>query len=126
MFDIDHFKTVNDDHGHLCGDYVLRELAGCLRGVIRTEELLARYGGEEFAVVLPECSHENAFDVGERLRILVEQHIFCFDEQVIPITISVGVASVSNGEPIQAKELLDRADQKLYEAKHAGRNCVCV
>ncbi len=66
MFDIDRFKVINDAHGHLCGDHILRDLASRLRDVIRAEELLARYGGEEFAVVLPECGHENAMIVAER------------------------------------------------------------
>jgi diguanylate cyclase (GGDEF)-like protein len=124
MFDLDHFKRINDDQGHLCGDHVLRELALNLRGVVRTEELLARYGGEEFAVVLPECPLETAISVGERLRVLVENHSFTFDEQTVPVTISVGAASVV-GEDITPEELLSRADQKLYEAKNAGRNRVC-
>jgi diguanylate cyclase (GGDEF)-like protein len=125
LFDIDRFKSVNDDHGHLCGDYVLREIATQLKGVIRSDELLARYGGEEFAVVLPECTGENARVVGERIRALIANHVFGFDEQVIPVTVSVGLASVSNGEPVQPSELIDRADEKLYEAKRGGRNRVC-
>jgi two-component system cell cycle response regulator len=123
LFDIDRFKVINDELGHLCGDHVLRELAGLLRGVIRTEELLARYGGEEFVVVLPECSHESALAVAERLRALVEQHPFEFDEAPVTVTISVGVASIS-GETVNPQELIARADEKLYEAKHAGRNRV--
>jgi two-component system cell cycle response regulator len=123
MFDIDHFKVINDDRGHLCGDYVLRELAGLLRNVIRAEELLARYGGEEFVVVLPECTPENARTVADRLRALVEQHPFRFDEQAVRVTISVGVACVL-GEAVEASELIGRADEKLYAAKDAGRNRV--
>jgi two-component system cell cycle response regulator len=133
MFDIDRFKVINDEHGHLCGDYVLRELCALLRNVVRAEELLARYGGEEFVVVLPECPHENALSVAERLRDLVEQHVFHFDDQLLSVTISVGVASIA-GEPEQSADpdrpavsvsrLIDQADQKLYEAKDAGRNRV--
>lgn len=124
LFDIDRFKLVNDDRGHLCGDYVLREMAARLRAVVRTEELLARYGGEEFCVVLPECTHEDALSVGERLRGLVEGHPFRFDDQCFPITISVGVASTPGGVVLTPEELLERADEKLYEAKEAGRNRV--
>jgi diguanylate cyclase (GGDEF)-like protein len=128
MFDLDRFKVINDEHGHLCGDHVLRDLTGLLHTVVRAEELLARYGGEEFAVVLPECTHENALHVAERLRSLVEQHPFSFDEQRIALTISVGVASLSGEEApekeITPTELLDRADERLYEAKRAGRNRV--
>jgi diguanylate cyclase (GGDEF)-like protein len=122
LFDIDRFKWINDDRGHLCGDHVLREMAGLLRGVIRTEELLARYGGEEFVVVLPECTREDALVVAERIRDQVERHRFSFDGEVVPVTISVGVAGVGEGET--PTELLDRADEKMYEAKHAGRNRV--
>jgi diguanylate cyclase (GGDEF)-like protein len=135
MFDIDRFKVVNDDHGHLCGDHVLRELCGLLRNVVRAEELLARYGGEEFVVVLPECTHDNALNVAERLRALVEQHVFRFDDQILFVTISVGIASIVGSEAeepptdpdclaISVSKLIDRADRKLYEAKDAGRNRV--
>jgi diguanylate cyclase (GGDEF)-like protein len=132
MFDIDRFKVLNDEHGHLCGDHVLRELAGLLRDVIRAEELLARYGGEEFVVVLPECTQENALSVAERLRNLVEQHQFRFEDRTLKVTISVGVASMTNGEAetsgdpdrpaITVTTMINRADKKLYEAKDAGRN----
>jgi diguanylate cyclase (GGDEF)-like protein len=125
LFDIDRFKVINDDHGHLCGDHVLRELSARLKGVVRAEELLARYGGEEFAVVLPECSREDALAVGERLRALVAGQPFLFEDQAVPVTISVGVASTAGGEEVSAEELLGRADQQLYEAKRGGRNRVC-
>jgi diguanylate cyclase (GGDEF)-like protein len=125
LFDIDHFKAINDQHGHLCGDHVLREMVQQLKGIIRSDELLARYGGEEFAVVLPECGVDNARIVGERIRALVEKHPFHFDDQTVGVTISVGVASVESGESIEPSQLIDRADVKLYEAKHAGRNQVC-
>ncbi len=125
LFDIDRFKSINDEQGHLCGDYVLREMATHLKGMIRGDELLARYGGEEFAVVLPECTHDNALIVAERIRSLVQQHHFRFDEQTISVTVSVGVASLQDGEAITPTELIDRADEKLYEAKRTGRNRVC-
>lgn len=125
LFDIDRFKAINDGHGHLCGDHVLREMAQRLKTTIRSDELLARYGGEEFAVVLPECAREDALGVGERVRTLVASHRFRFDGQPIPVTVSVGVASVASDEPIRPDELIDRADEKLYEAKRGGRNRVC-
>jgi len=125
LFDIDHFKLINDDLGHLCGDHVLRELAGQVKKVIRSEELLARYGGEEFAVVLPESTPESALHVGERIRALIEGYNFSFDEQAVPVRVSVGVASIV-GEAISPTELIDRADTRLYEAKRTGRNRVCA
>ena len=124
MFDIDRFKTINDDRGHLCGDYVLRELAGRLKTIIRAEELLARYGGEEFAVVLPEGTHADALRVGERIRSLVESTPFRFDDVPIVVTVSVGVACVTGGEEVTPEQLTDRADIHLFEAKRTGRNKV--
>ncbi len=124
MFDIDRFKTINDDRGHLCGDYVLRELAGRLKTIIRAEEMLARYGGEEFAVVLPEGTREDALLVGERIRSLIESTPFRFDDMPMVVTVSVGVACVVGGEEVTPEELTDRADNFLFEAKHAGRNKV--
>lgn len=124
LFDIDRFKTINDDRGHLCGDYVLRELAYRLKTVIRAEELLARYGGEEFAVVLPEATLEDALRVGERIRSIVESTIFRFDDLNVPVTVSVGVAAVKDGEEISADALVELADNRLYDAKRAGRNRV--
>jgi diguanylate cyclase (GGDEF)-like protein len=123
LFDIDRFKGINDERGHLCGDHVLRELAACVRPVVRTEELFARYGGEEFAVVLPECTRAGAATMAARLRALVEAHPFCFDGQPVPVTVSVGVADTS-GQEISAEELIRRADEKLFEAKRGGRNRV--
>jgi diguanylate cyclase (GGDEF)-like protein len=124
LFDIDCFKAINDEQGHLCGDQVLRDLAGRLRDVIRAEELFARYGGEEFVMVLPECTRENAMVVAERVRRLVEAEPFTFDGETIRVTVSVGVATTEGGETLDPPELLQRADHKLYEAKRNGRNRV--
>jgi diguanylate cyclase (GGDEF)-like protein len=124
LFDLDRFKTINDEHGHLCGDYVLRELAACLRPAIRAEELLARYGGEEFVIVLPECISERAIDMAERLRTVVAQHPFQFNERSVPVTISAGIATTTGKDAQSVAELLQRADDKLYEAKRDGRNRV--
>ena len=123
VFDIDHFKQINDTHGHLCGDYVLRELAQRLRDVIRAEELFARYGGEEFVMVLPETTLEDAKVVAERVRGLIADQPFRFDEQTFPVTISIGVAA-TRGETIDPVELIQKADDRLYEAKRSGRNRV--
>jgi diguanylate cyclase (GGDEF)-like protein len=124
MFDLDHFKAVNDEMGHLCGDHVLRELAGRLKAVVRADELLARYGGEEFSAVLPDCTREEAAVVAERLRQLVCERPFCFDGSELPITISLGVGCTQGGELVSPSQLLERADGKLYEAKRGGRNRV--
>ena len=123
MFDIDHFKKINDTHGHLAGDYVLRELAGVVRQRIRKEECFARYGGEEFAVVMPEAGPDNTRRFAEKIRKLVEAHPFAFEDQEIKVTISLGVAdmTVDMTEPLQ---FIKVADANLYQAKKSGRNRV--
>jgi len=125
MFDIDHFKMINDQSGHLAGDLTLRELTAMLKAVVRKDELLARYGGEEFAIVLPETSAEDAASACERLRIAVEQHCFVYQSARIPVTVSVGVA-VSTRDTTGPEDLIREADAKLYEAKRTGRNKVVV
>ena len=92
MFDIDHFKAINDKHGHLTGDYVLREMSRRLLGRVRREELLARYGGEEFAAVLPETDITGARTFGEQIRRLVGDQPFEYEGDTFPVTVSVGVA----------------------------------
>jgi diguanylate cyclase (GGDEF)-like protein len=122
LFDIDRFKAINDAHGHLGGDFTLRELAACVKSVVRKEELFARYGGEEFIVVLPESTLEAALCVGERLRTMVEKHSFVFEDQSFQITISLGIAAITDAASLTPVELIRLADEKLYQAKNAGRN----
>ena len=123
-FDIDRFKAINDAHGHLGGDFTLRELASSIKSVVRKEELFARCGGEEFIVVLPESTLEGALRVAERLRAMVEKHAFVFEAQTFNITISLGLAAISGAESLTPVELIRQADEKLYQAKRAGRNRV--
>ncbi|WP_428263927.1 diguanylate cyclase [Haliangium sp.] len=123
LFDIDHFKRVNDTYGHLAGDHVLKELATLIRQRIRREDILARYGGEEFAIVLPEIDHANAMYFGDKVRDMVETARICFDDTEIPITISVGVSTL---EPTtqDSATFIRLTDEKLYQAKNEGRNRV--
>jgi two-component system, cell cycle response regulator len=127
MFDIDHFKRINDTHGHLTGDYVLKEMCKRLLGRIRKEELLARYGGEEFAAVLPETGHDGAMQFGEVIRTIVEAEPFEYEGDHFQVTVSVGVATLDGdgaSRPTDPGEFIKMADENLYKAKRAGRNCV--
>ncbi|MGE0789208.1 MAG: GGDEF domain-containing protein [Sandaracinaceae bacterium] len=122
MFDLDHFKQVNDRHGHLGGDYVLREFAEIVRAAIRREDLFARYGGEEFAVLCRSTDVRHAADLADRIRGLVNATRFDFGGATIPVTVSVGVASAYPGATVEG--LIERADRMLYQAKRAGRDRV--
>jgi two-component system, cell cycle response regulator len=124
MMDLDRFKTINDDLGHLGGDFTLRELAACIKACIRKEELFARYGGEEFAVVLPETTRDGAAAVAERIRALVERHPFQYEGKSYPVTVSIGVACTAGEKPLTPDELIRLADEHLYQAKRDGRNRV--
>ncbi len=123
MLDIDHFKAINDQHGHLTGDFVLRELSRRLLGRVRREELLARYGGEEFAAVLPETDLNGARIFAEQVRRLVADTPFEYEGDRFNVTISVGLATVE-GEDVDPMAFIKRADDNLYRAKRDGRNRV--
>ncbi len=123
MFDLDHFKAINDTYGHLAGDYVLKHLASAVKGRIRREDVFARYGGEEFAIVLPEIAISTAVTFAEKIRQLVELHEFRFEKTPIAVTISVGVAGTER-QQVDPEALIKQADDNLYAAKAAGRNQV--
>ena len=120
--DLDHFKAVNDSHGHAAGDTVLRQSAATLARVIRTSDFVARYGGEEFVVVAPDCEISAAVRLAERFRTAIEQLRIDEHGDTIPVTTSVGVASFADLTRTGPAELLRRADEALYRAKEAGRN----
>jgi two-component system, cell cycle response regulator len=127
MFDIDHFKKVNDTHGHPAGDEVLRELAARAVNSVRSVDLVARLGGEEFIVVMPETDLAIATQVAERLRAAVSREPFAVpgNPEKIPVTISIGVTAT--GVPDDGPDtMIKRADVALYTAKARGRNCVIV
>ncbi|MGH7689981.1 MAG: sensor domain-containing diguanylate cyclase, partial [Gemmatimonadaceae bacterium] len=121
--DIDHFKRINDTWGHEAGDEVLRQVAGTLAEGVRTVDVIARYGGEEIAILLPQTSVAGAADMADRLRYSVEARPVKFKGEEIPVTASFGVASYPDAVPAR-DGLFRAADRALYEAKHAGRNCV--
>ena len=124
IFDVDHFKQVNDKHGHLAGDHVLKQLASTLGTKLRREDVFARYGGEEFGLLLPELELAGAVKLAEKARKVVEKHRFEFDKKLIPVTVALGVA-VLTAEHRDGTDLKRAADEKLYAAKAAGRNRVC-
>jgi len=123
MIDVDHFKKVNDQYGHLTGDMVLREVARIIAAQIREIDIAGRYGGEEFCVILPDTDKPGALVVAERIRVAVhEQKIKAYDA-TLAISISIGVAAFPD-DAMQMEELLDKSDWALYRAKKSGRNRV--
>ncbi len=125
VLDVDHFKAVNDEHGHAVGDAVLIELVGLVRGLLRAEDLLARIGGEEFAAVLPEIDQAGAERAAQRIRRRVAAREFLERTEGLRLTVSIGVAQCHIADETP-DESLKRADDALYAAKGAGRNRVCV
>jgi diguanylate cyclase (GGDEF)-like protein len=124
IVDIDHFKKVNDEHGHAAGDLVLRHVATVLGGVLRAGDAVVRYGGEEFLLVLPEVTRAVAARVAERARAAIAATPASVAGSRLPVTISLGVAERRDGEERVA--LIARADEALYRAKHGGRNRVAL
>lgn len=127
MIDIDNFKRVNDTHGHLVGDQVLKQVAALLKKNVRACDHLARYGGEEFAVLLPETTESEAFMVGERIVLTIHRHQFksIEGEKLGRLSVTIGLAAF----PRDAKEpaqLLKKADEALYRGKQLGKNRICV
>jgi diguanylate cyclase (GGDEF)-like protein len=123
MFDIDHFKKVNDTHGHLAGDAVLKEMGRRLKPEVRREDLLARYGGEEFAIVLVSTSLRRAMDFAEEMRQLIEREPFKTDTVTLQVTASIGVAELDQTMKTP-EDLIGKCDGHLYTAKRQGRNRV--
>jgi two-component system, cell cycle response regulator len=124
MIDLDHFKNVNDEHGHPLGDQVLRDVAGIVKDTLRDVDLVARYGGEEIVAILPETGPAEGRHVAERIRAAVEAHTTARSGEEARVTISVGVGTYPVPGIHQAEDLLRAADEALYRAKDAGRNCV--
>ena len=125
LFDVDHFKKVNDQYGHRAGDKCLKEIINRIRPCIRKKDFLARYGGEEFIIVLDDTGKEFAYRVAEKIRLLVERTRFLYQGRHIPITISMGVIEVGRRDQ-EPEALFTRADKAMYRAKKKGRNIVCV
>lgn len=125
MFDIDHFKKINDQYGHRAGDEVIRTLSKLLVKTKRTTDIAGRYGGEEFAVILPDTEAVQARYFAERLRKVVEQNPVIFENQTICYTISLGIAQTTT-TLVTHQSWLEEADKALYASKHNGRNQVTI
>jgi diguanylate cyclase (GGDEF)-like protein len=123
LFDIDHFKRVNDNYGHQCGDEILKLFSAVIQEQLRDIDFFARYGGEEFCCLLPETSPEDAFLVAERVRIAIEDAVYKFQDLELKITSSIGIGSLTP-ESQNVDELIEIADKGLYQAKEQGRNTV--
>jgi diguanylate cyclase (GGDEF)-like protein len=126
LFDLDHFKKINDEHGHIIGDQVLHGVAQtCLKN-LRPDDVLGRFGGEEFVILLPETKLEDARNIAERLRLLVAETPIETEIGPVNTTISIGVAFKEKATTMSIDQLLSRADRAMYRAKQAGRNRVSV
>ena len=123
MFDLDHFKEINDRHGHLCGDAVLAAMGQRMSAVLRGSDLKCRYGGEEFLILLPDTPLVGARRVAETLRREIEEHPVQWNEGEVVVTASFGLTSITPGE-LDTNLIIARADAALYRAKEDGRNCV--
>ncbi len=127
MLDLDHFKIVNDTHGHPAGDLVLQAVGEALSRCVRPKDTVVRYGGEEFAVVLPNCHVTYGMVVAERMRDTIQKLSVAASPQVaLSITVSIGGAFASQLPGATATNWIDRADKELYRAKSSGRNRVCI
>lgn len=124
LLDIDHFKKVNDTHGHLAGDAVLSNFAQVLSRAVRNEDVVARFGGEEFAIILRSIGIESAVQMAERLRRLVEATHAVATSGLLKATVSIGVAGLPSSVVRTPDQLVEAADKALYQAKADGRNCV--
>lgn len=122
LLDIDHFKEVNDNYGHLCGDSVLREIAAAIKDSLRPYDTVGRYGGEEFLIVVPQADSENAVRIAQRIRKAIRSRAVAANGTEVRVTASFGVATSTQAEPAIPEALLRAADEALYRAKSNGRN----
>lgn len=124
-FDLDHFKKVNDTYGHNAGDFILKEISTKVKNSIRKEDIFCRFGGEEFVILLPNTDAKTAYELAERIRVSIENHVFIFSSQNLKQTISLGVSQLNN-DMLDPQDLLHDADKKLYQSKKNGRNRVTI
>ena len=125
LLDIDHFKAVNDTHGHEVGNQALRHLAEILRYEVRTTDVVCRYGGEEFALIFPETHLNLAVKVADRIRLQIQNTPASTEAGALDLTVSMGASVYMKTSSLDVDEFVDSVDKYLYEAKQAGRNCIC-
>ena len=124
FIDIDHFKAVNDEHGHDCGDFALIKVANATKDSVRGSDIVFRYGGEEFVVLLSDTNLEEATIIAERIRSNIESQTLAYGIDLLNITASLGVSSLKTNEDME--NFIKRADSAMYKAKQLGRNRICV
>lgn len=125
MMDVDHFKAVNDNHGHPAGDHVLQRMASTIMSSLRVEDSFCRLGGEEFGIIMRACAAKDSTVLANRVRELIAQTRFVYGGVELPVTISLGVSSFDPHRHHSANDLIEEADKFLYQAKRSGRNRVC-
>jgi diguanylate cyclase (GGDEF)-like protein/PAS domain S-box-containing protein len=126
MLDVDHFKIINDQYGHLAGDFILQFVAQQCQSSMRNTDIFARYGGEEFICLLPEQTESGAIELAERIRQLLEQAEVMYEAQLLKVTASFGLALIQKESSLTLEQMIDRADQALYQSKRQGRNRITV
>jgi diguanylate cyclase (GGDEF)-like protein len=125
IFDLDHFKRVNDNYGHQVGDEVLIQVSAKIHKILREEDFFARYGGEEFVVLARDIGFNGSVALGERIRQIIQDLKILTPEGIrVPVTLSIGVATVDEGKSISIEQFIQIADENLYKAKENGRNRV--
>jgi diguanylate cyclase (GGDEF)-like protein len=123
IIDADKFKHINDTYGHAIGDKCLQEIIKRTRPLLRKSDMLARYGGEEFVVIMPETDVDGAIQAAEKIRQTIEKIEFLYKEDIVRVTVSIGVSCVREGDTLPT-DLFERADMAVYKAKENGRNQV--
>jgi len=126
LIDIDNFKSINDTYGHIAGDLVLQQFAGILQSNTRKNDVIARWGGEEFAVILPQTNAKEAFKIADRIRRIVENHLFSYETIICKITVSAGITSTKEAADIGIEQFIKIADGALYKAKEKKNFIVTV
>jgi two-component system, cell cycle response regulator len=126
MFDIDYFKMINDTHGHLAGDKVLKDICHSVQMTIRSDDVFCRYGGEEFLIIMRNTDCQAAVNLAERIRMAVEEFTVSYEEEKIKVTISCGVSTLKDKNFRDYVALIEESDKFLYQSKGSGRNRVCA